>query len=81
MARITLGTVVKLLIASLVVGMVLAYFNITPQEILAYARAQVGDAINNAGSFAGWAVSYILLGAVIVVPLWLIHYLWKSLRR
>ncbi len=81
MARITIGTIIKLLLASLLVGMALAYFNVTPQEILAYARSQLGEAVENAGSFAGWAVSYVLLGAVIVVPLWLIHYLWKSFRR
>ncbi|MEO1017292.1 MAG: DUF6460 domain-containing protein [Pseudomonadota bacterium] len=81
MPRITIGTIIKLLVASLLVGMVLAYFNVTPQEILAYVQAQLGDAVSNAGSFAGWAVSYILLGAVIVVPLWLLNYLWKSFRR
>ncbi len=79
--RITFGTIIKLLVASLIVGMVLAYFNVTPQEILAYVQAQIGGAIDNAGSWAGWAASYILLGAVIVVPLWLLHYLWRAFRR
>ena len=41
MPRITVSTVVKLLIASLVVGLLLAWFNVSPQDLV---RSMIGEA-------------------------------------
>ncbi|HET6469428.1 MAG TPA: DUF6460 domain-containing protein [Geminicoccaceae bacterium] len=80
MPPITFRTVLKLLFASLVVGALMAWFGVTPEEVLRRGAALVGDAFRNARALFGDALSYILLGAVIVVPIWLISYLLKALK-
>lgn len=79
--RITFGTVAKLLLASFAVGMVLAYFDIRPEEIINYARDRLADVFGNATQYASEATTFVLLGAVIVVPLWLVSYIWRALRN
>lgn len=80
MPRITVGTVVKLLILSLVVGLVLAVLNIDPKNILQSLQAGIENLIEMGADFFGWAFKYILIGAVVVVPIWLAIYLWRFLR-
>jgi hypothetical protein len=80
MPKITGGTVVKLLIASLLVGLVLAILNIDPQNVLQSAREGAEALIEMGASVFGWAFKYILIGAVVVVPIWLALYLWRYLR-
>ncbi|MFO1036732.1 MAG: DUF6460 domain-containing protein [Geminicoccaceae bacterium] len=81
MARITLSTVVKLLVASLLVGMVMAFTGVTPADILRWVSDGAERVVQNAGAWIGWAVSYVLLGAAVVVPIWLIWLLIGFLRR
>ncbi|MDX6749051.1 DUF6460 domain-containing protein [Geminicoccaceae bacterium 1502E] len=78
MARIDFRTVIKLLIWSLVVGAVLAFFDISPQQILGWVVDQAREFVGNVETYIGRAVTYILLGAVVVVPVWLISWLLKS---
>ncbi|NKB56341.1 MAG: hypothetical protein GKS00_08400 [Alphaproteobacteria bacterium] len=80
MPRITPGTVVKLLIMSLLVGLVLAFLNIDPQNILQSARDGVEALMKMGVDFFGWAFKYVLIGAVVVVPIWLALFLWRYLR-
>jgi hypothetical protein len=80
MPPITFRTILKLLFASLVVGALMAWFGVTPEEILRRAGGLVGDAFRNARALLGDALSYILLGAVIVVPIWLIGYLLRAFK-
>ena len=44
MPQVTLSTVVKLLLWSLAVGAVLAFFDITPQDVLGYVAGWASDA-------------------------------------
>jgi|ETNmetMinimDraft_8_1059916.scaffolds.fasta_scaffold889342_1 Na+/H+-dicarboxylate symporter len=80
MPKITGGTVVKLLIVSLLVGIVLAVLNIDPQNVLQSARDGVESLIEMGASVFGWAFKYVLIGAVVVVPIWLVLYLLRYLR-
>lgn len=80
MPKITMGTIIKLVVACLVVGLVLSTLNIDPRNILASGRAAIEWLIEVGGEFFGWAVTYILLGAVVVIPIWVIVYLLKVAR-
>ena len=80
MPKITVATVVKLLIASLIVGMALAFFELSPQDLLGWAKETFADVLGNASDYVQWAISYVLLGAVIVVPIWLVFYLWRAAK-
>ena len=81
MPRITFATVLKLLIASFLVGLVLALFDVTPREVLAWARVLLRELASDFWGWVNWALSYVLIGAVVVVPIWAISYLLKALRR
>ena len=80
MPRITTGTIIKLVIACLAVGMVLAALDVDPRNILSSGKDAIEWLIQRGGEFFGWAVTYILLGAVVVIPIWLIMYLLKAAR-
>jgi hypothetical protein len=79
--RITFGTVVRILIASLVVGMAMAFFNVQPGDVLSWVTTSFDEAMANAEAWIGWTVKYVLLGAVVVVPIWVLWYLLQFLRR
>lgn len=72
--------IVKILIGSLLVGMMLMFFDMRPEEFL----GMLGDAAKSIFqilvNIVEWAVPYILLGAVVVVPIWLIVVLWRYFR-
>lgn len=79
--RITAATVVKLIIASLCVGLLLAYFDTDPLALLGWARDNMQALLGDAADWVQWSIKYIFIGAVIVVPIWLIGYLWRAARR
>ena len=81
MPQLNVGTLVKLLIASLVVGMIMAFLGVTPRDVLGYVTGFANEAMNNAATWAGSAISYVLLGAVIVIPIWLLSVLFKTFNR
>ena len=78
--RITASTVIKLVVASLCVGLILAYFNTDPLELLDWAQRRFTDVLGDAADWIQWSIKYIFIGAVIVVPIWLISYLWRAAR-
>lgn len=78
--KITVSTVVKLVIASLLVGLALAWLDKDPLDLLAWARETVKGALGDAAEWVMWSAKYILLGAVVVVPIWLLSYLWRAAR-
>ncbi len=81
MPPITLGTVVKLLLASLVIGMLMAWFDASPIDVFVWARDGLRDAFGDALAWAQWGVKYVLLGAIVVVPVWLAFYLIRAVGR
>ena len=81
MPQITFGTVVRILLASLLVGMAMAFFGVQPADILAWLNASLRDVAANAEAWIGWTVKYVLLGAVVVVPIWVLWYLLSFMRR
>ncbi len=80
MPRITLSTVVKLLLACLVVGALMSWLGWTPQEFWLGVRDFAVDAFARADRWVGSVLSYVLIGAVVVVPIWLARYVWRAVR-
>ena len=75
MQKSVFSTVVKLAVISLLVGMALAFFDITPQRLLEHLGSTVVDIYRLVLRFVRWAFDYILIGAVVVVPVWFALYL------
>ena len=64
--------VLKLVIASLIIGVVLSFFGFNPNNLY-HAIIRLGDWISSLGFDAVKTTArYIILGALIVIPLWLL---------
>lgn len=74
-------TVVTLAVVSLVVGLLMGIFGIDPEDIYRTISGRIGDAATGLTQAIGWAWGYIVLGAVVVVPIWLIVKLLGWWRR
>ena len=74
------STIVKILIASLLVGLVMHWFGITPRSLITNFGDSVVRMFGTVASFIDWAIDYILVGAIIVVPIWLIVFLLDRAR-
>ncbi len=73
-------TIIKLVVASLIVGLFLGFFDINPRALLADFGDTVLEIFSVVASVIEWAVKYLLLGAVVVVPIWLIFFLIGRMR-
>lgn len=81
MPTITIGTIIKLLVASIVIGALMAWLDVRPNDLVQWVGDTARDLIGGAFANLQSLLSYMLLGAVIVVPIWLATVLWKSLSR
>lgn len=75
------ATVFKLLIASFLVGLVLSYLKIDPVSLLndqGITPEKVAEFIDTT---LNWVMAHALLGAAIVVPVWLVVYALKPPRN
>jgi hypothetical protein len=80
MPRITLATVVKLVLASIAVGAAMAFLDVQPQDVFRWLAQRLGAIVADIRYYATRALTYLLLGAVVVVPVWLVLYLWRALK-
>ncbi len=75
-----LATIAKLLIASLVVGMVLNSLNITAEQVLIDLGLTPERIMSLLRRGFLWALPNIVLGAIVIVPVWLVIYLFRPPR-
>jgi hypothetical protein len=73
-------TLFRLLLAALIVGLLLSLFDLRPEELLRALGDSVADAFGSAVALVRWAIPYLLLGAVVVAPIWLVMTLWRAIR-
>lgn len=70
-------TLVKVVLASLVVGTILAHFGITADQLM----KEVGLSAERVEDFArqgiAWALPNVLLGALVIVPIWFVLFLLR----
>jgi hypothetical protein len=80
-SRSIVSTVIRLLLLSLLVGMVLAFLDVTPESLLTSFGGTVERIFRIVVSFASWALRYVMVGAILVVPIWLVMMLLRLSRR
>jgi hypothetical protein len=76
-----LRTLVKVAVASLIVGTVLAHFGITTDLLMkefGVSTESVEDLVRRGLT---WALPNILLGALIIVPVWFVAFLFRPPGR
>jgi hypothetical protein len=70
-------TVVKVLVASLIVGTILAHFGLTPDELMRTTGLSTERLQELARAGLAWALPNLLLGALVIVPVWFLLYLFR----
>ncbi len=75
------STVIKLALVCLGVGLILAFFDVDPVQLLQNFPRAIRSAFQVVVDMIRWAVPYITLGAVVVLPIWLIFFLLRLLRN
>jgi hypothetical protein len=71
-------TVVKLLVASLLVGWLLKALNLDAESLLRFLGGFADSLMNILAGIFEWSLSPILIGALVVIPIWLIRLIWKK---
>jgi hypothetical protein len=69
----------RLLLLSFVVGIGLWIFGIDPMDLWRNFGETVRAVWENIGDFARWGIKYVALGAIVVLPLWIIYRLLKAI--
>jgi hypothetical protein len=72
-----LATLVKVAVASLIVGTVLAHFGITADQVLKDFGITPERLIEWMRQGFAWALPNLLLGSLIIVPVWLLVFLFR----
>jgi hypothetical protein len=75
MQKSAVSTIVKLAIVSLLVGFALVFFGIEPSDLVKSLGSTVVSIYQLVLEFLRASVKYVLIGAVVVVPIWLVFYL------
>jgi hypothetical protein len=70
-------TMAKVLIASLIVGTILAHFGIRTDELIKSAGLSPERIEDLARQGVNWALPNVLLGAMVIVPVWFLFYLFR----
>ena len=72
-----LRTLVKVAVASLIVGTILTHFGITIDVLMKELGLSSGRVEELVRRGVAWAMPNILLGALIIVPLWYLAFLFR----
>ncbi len=81
MERSVLSTVIRLAIISLLVGFALNFFGIHPEDLVTSLGSTVVEIYRIVLRFLRWALEYILIGAVVVLPIWLVLFLIRLSKK
>ncbi len=71
------AVIIRLAILSILLGIMLSFFDLDPFNFWNSLRNLFLRIYDMGFGAVEWMVRYLLLGAVIVVPIWIIGRLWK----
>jgi len=72
-----LRTLVKVAVASLVVGTILAHFGITAEQLMREFGLSADRLKDYAQKGLAWAWPNVLVGSMVIVPVWFVIYLFR----
>jgi hypothetical protein len=74
-------TLVKIAVASLIVGTILAHFGITADMLIREFGLTTERVEDLARRGFAWALPNVLLGALVILPVWFLLYLFRPPGR
>jgi hypothetical protein len=72
-----LRTLVKITVASLVVGAAMGHFGVTPDNLMQSVGLSQQRAMELAQQGWAWALPNLVLGSLVIVPVWFLIYLFR----
>jgi hypothetical protein len=75
-----LRTLIKLTIASLVVGTIMNHFGVTPEHLMREFGVSPERVLELARTAMIWATPNLVLGSLVIVPVWFLIYLFRPPR-
>lgn len=75
-----LWVILRLAVISLILGIVMATFNLDAFAIVQKLRELIQHVYNLGFDAIRWALEYFILGAVIVFPIWLVMRLFTTFK-
>ena len=75
-----ISTIVKIAIASLITGAILTWLNISAEQVLLELGLTPDKVMEWLQQGAAWAIPNIVLGSLVIVPVWLVVYLFRPPR-
>jgi len=72
-----LRTVIKVAVASLIVGTILAHFGITPDQLMREFGLSSDRILDWGRRGMAWALPNLMLGALVIIPIWFIAFLFR----
>lgn len=73
----SLRTLVKVAVASLIVGTILSHFGITAEALLREAGVTPDRVFDYGRRAWDWAAPNVMLGAMVIVPIWFLVFLFR----
>jgi hypothetical protein len=75
-----LRTLVKVTVACLIVGTIMAHFGVTPEQVLKELGLSHERVMELARQGVTWALPNLFLGSLIILPVWFLIYLFRPPR-
>jgi hypothetical protein len=79
--QVLLSGFLKLALASLLAGSLLSVFGITPRAVLDFLGLTAEELRDGVITAFAWAAPRMLMGAVVILPIWLVTYLLMPPRN
>lgn len=76
-----LGVVLRLVLLSIVVGVVLSALGVTPANFFYHIEVLLRRIYDLGFSTLDWLLQYLVLGAIVVIPIWIVARLLGAVGR
>jgi len=85
LTKISSADILRLVFLCVLAGFLLAALNVNPRDLWIDFFGTLAESWSRFIHFitesAGWAIEYFLLGAILVIPIWLVFRLLRALGR
>lgn len=73
--QVFLSGLIKIALASLIAGTLLSFFGLTPRAVLDGLGLTAQDIQDGLVAGFAWAAPRMLMGAIVIIPLWFVTYM------
>jgi len=83
--RVASTDIIRVVVLCVIAGFILAAFHVNPRRLWVDFFGTIAESWGRFIDFlthsVGWAIEYFLLGAILVIPIWIVFRVLGALRR